>query len=400
MKIFSENQLEKYAEVLLWGLTTARKGFKKYDRILLKADTCGLSLAEIVYKKLVKMKFNVITRIIETPKMERYFYEFSDLRQRKFVAAGEKELFSDLNGYVGVRAPESLTHLKDIDPLRQAETAVARKFLRDILDRNEEKGKFGWTLCMYPTEILAKTAKMSVAEYAGQIAKACFLNEKDPVKKWREIYRSSVEIKRWLKSLKIDWMYFHSRSMDLKVKIGEKRKFVGISGHNIPSFEIFTSPDCRYTEGVYFANMPSFRGGNYVGGVRIEFKKGIAVKVLAEKGGEYVKKILKTDRGASMVGEISLTDRRFSRIDRFMANTLFDENFGGKYGNCHLAVGNSYSDSFDGDTKKLSSRLKNKMGFNSSSIHWDLVNTENKIVRAKLKSGKTITVYEKGMFKY
>ena len=45
-------------------------------------------------------------------------------------------------------------------------------------------------------------------------------------------------------------------------------------------------------------------------------------------------------------GEFSLTDKRFSKIDRFMASTLYDENFGGNNGNCHLAVGASYSDTF------------------------------------------------------
>ncbi len=399
MNVFTERELEKYADVLVWGLMTARKGFKKYDTILLKSDIEGLPLTELVYERLMKRKFNVVTRIGGTPELEKSFFKFSDSKQRKFMAAGEKELVSQIKGYVAVHAPSSLTHLKEIDPAKQAEVAIARKSLRDIMNKNEERGKFGWTLCMYPTEVLAKTAKLSLKGYAGQIAKACFLNEKDPVKKWREIYKNSAEIKAWLKSLKIDWLYFNSKSMDMKIKVGDKRTYVGISGHNIPSFEIFTSPDYRYTEGVYYANMPSFRGGNYVKGIKLEFKKGVAVKVSAEKGQEYVRKILKTDKGSSRVGEISLTDKRFSKINKFMANTLFDENFGGKNGNCHLAVGASYSDAFDGDTKKLNKKLKEKLGFNSSSVHWDLINTEDKTVNAKLRNGKVVTIYEKGMFK-
>jgi aminopeptidase len=376
-QVFTQRELEKYADVLVWGLMTARNGFKKYDTILLKSDIAGLPLTELVYERLIKMKFNVVTRIGGTPDIEKTFFKFSDSNQRKFLADGEKELVSQIKGYVAVHAPSSLTHLKDINPAKQTEVAIARKSLRDIMNKNEEMGKFGWTLCMYPTDVLAKTAKLSLKGYAGQIAKACF----------------------WLKSLKIDWLYFNSKSMDMKIKVGDRRTYVGISGHNIPSFEIFTSPDYRHTEGVYFANMPSFRGGNYVEGIRLEFKNGKAVKVSAKKGQDYVRKILKTDRGASRVGEISLTDKRFSKIDKFMANTLFDENFGGKNGNCHLAVGSSYSDAFAGDTKKLDKKLKEKLGFNSSSVHWDLINTEDKIVKAKLKNGKVITIYEKGMFK-
>jgi aminopeptidase len=83
-----------------------------------------------------------------------------------------------------------------------------------------------------------------------------------------------------------------------------------------------------------------------------------------------------------------------------MANTLFDENYGGKFGNCHIAVGASYSDSYAGDIKRLSTALKKKLGFNDSALHWDLVNTEKKRVSAHLVSGKTIAIYENGKFLY
>ena len=49
---------------------------------------------------------------------------------------------------------------------------------------------------------------------------------------------------------------------------------------------------------------------------------------------------------ADKVGEFSLTDRRHSRITKFMATTLFDENMGGEFGNTHIALGNAYKDSF------------------------------------------------------
>jgi aminopeptidase len=105
------------------------------------------------------------------------------------------------------------------------------------------------------------------------------------------------------------------------------------------------------------------------------------------------------DEGARRVGEFSLTDKRFSKIDCFMASTLYDENFGGCDGNCHLAVGASYSDTFDGDPATLTEEVKEKLGFNDSALHWDLVNTEPKTVTARLKSGEDVVVYEDGMFK-
>ena len=188
--------------------------------------------------------------------------------------------------------------------------------------------------------------------------------------------------------------------MDFEVLVGEKRKFIAGGGCNVPSFEIFTSPDWRGTRGVYFADLSSYRSGNYVKGVRLEFKNGRVVKADAQQGAEFVRKMLAMDRGASQIGEFSLTDRRFSKITKFMADILYDENFGGKYGNCHVAVGASYADTFTGPQAKLDKKLKEKLGFNDSSLHWDLINTENKKVTAKLKNGTTVTIYEKGEFSY
>ncbi|MCX5807722.1 MAG: aminopeptidase, partial [Proteobacteria bacterium] len=114
----------------------------------------------------------------------------------------------------------------------------------------------------------------------------------------------------------------------------------------------------------YYANLPSFRSGNYVEEVRLTFRKGSVVKAEAKTGEEFTKKQISMDNGASKVGEFSLTDRRFSRIDRFMADTLFDENFGGDYGNSHVALGASYVDTYAGDPADITKEFKKKMGVN------------------------------------
>ena len=77
--------LEKYADVLIWGLTTARtQKFKKSDVILLRYELPALSLAETVYARLVGMGFNVIPRAGITPVMEKGFYGLSNDRQLTF----------------------------------------------------------------------------------------------------------------------------------------------------------------------------------------------------------------------------------------------------------------------------------------------------------------------------
>jgi len=399
--MLNAGHIEKYSDVLIWALETARtKPFKPYDVILLRYELPSLSLAEALHRKLVLRKWNVVVRGLLNPTMETDFFAFSDSRQRKFIGQWEEKFMNSLNGNIFLSAPESLTHLKDIDPKRINEAMVARRGLRRIMERREEKGLLSWTLCTFPTPEPARRAGITLKEYTGQIIKACFLNERDPVARWKEIHADSMEIKKWLNRLPIKTIRIESRSFDLSVSLGEKRRFLGVSGHNIPSFEIFTSPDWRGTAGTYYANLPSYRSGNLVKGVRLEFRNGSVVKARASQGEAFLRKMISMDRGACRVGEFSLTDRRFSRIDRFMADTLFDENFGGTSGNCHIAIGNSYSDTFAGNPSALTAAAKKQLGYNDSALHWDLVNTEEKMVTASLAGGKTMVLYEKGMFRY
>lgn len=399
--MLSDNQLRKYADVLLWGLKKARtERFKKHDVIMIRFDLPALKLAEILQAKLLQMGMNPILRLNTTPKMELNFYSIANLKQLVFQPPGSVELCKHLNGSIFLHAPESLTHLRVVDSKKIGKAAIAAKPLRDMLRKREEMGAFGWTLCTLPTNELARQARLSIKEYTNQIVKACFLNKAQPVHEWETIFNNAVSIKKWLNGMRVKTYRIESKHMDLTITPGDHRKWVGISGHNIPSFEIFLSPDWRGTEGTYYSNLPSFRSGNYVKGVRLEFKKGSVIKIAAEAGKDFLNKQLSMDKGANKLGEFSLTDKRFSKIDKFMANTLFDENYGGTYGNCHVAVGASYSDCYDGDPAKLKKGMKQRLGFNDSALHWDLVNTEEKTVTAHLHSGKNVIIYENGTFMY
>jgi aminopeptidase len=399
--MLSQIQLEKYADVLLWGLETARTGvLEKQDIILIKYHQRALPLAEILHQRILEMGMHPVQRMLQTPTMERQFFKLANEHQLIFQIPGESELFSCLNGSIFLNAPESITHLSDIDPEKIGQSLVSQKYLRDIINRRESMGKLSWTLCIYPTQALADAAGITIDRYCRQITKACFLDDADPVSKWEEIFYNAQRIKEWLNSLDLKYLRVESEHIDLKITLGDHRKWIGISGRNIPSFEIFTSPDWRGTHGVYFADQPSYRNGNYVKGVRLEFNHGILADVSADEGEEFLKKQLAIDDGAGKIGEFSLTDQRFSKIDQFMANTLFDENFGGIHGNCHLAMGSSYENTFSQDRAKLTHEHKVGLGFNDSALHWDLVNTQPKRVTATLSSGKSITIYDNGKFNY
>lgn len=399
--MLTKKQLDKYADVLLWGLKTARsQTFKRGDIVLVQFDPLAVQLAEFLHEKLLDMGVNPVMRAGTTATMEQNFFLKANNKQLVFLGSWEKDLCEHLNGRIFLHAPQSLTHLRHIAPQRIGKAAVAKKPLRDIMRKREENGQLGWTLCMVPTEALAKSAGLSLRQYANQVIKACYLNKTDPVKEWKQVHQKAVALKKWLNRLDMTHCHVESEHTDLMIKIGDQRRWLGVSGHNIPSFELFLSPDWRGTKGVYYADQPSYRSGNYVEGVKLTFERGSVVKATAKKGKDFLEKQILMDPGARRLGEFSLTDTRFSKINRFMASTLYDENYGGRYGNCHVAVGMSYTDTYDGDPATLTKEMKKKLGFNDSALHWDLVNTEKKRVTAHLTSGEKRVIYENGRFTY
>ena len=180
--MLTDIQLDRYADVLLWGLKTARSGnFRNNDIILIRYDLAATMMAERLHEKVLDMGMHPVLRVDSTSKIQHCFYKKANNKQLVFQPPGERELYNHLNGSIYLHAPESLTHLSDVDPRKISKALVSRKPLREILEKREEVGAFGWTLCMLPTPELAKRSGLTMRQYTNQIIKACYLDRSDPV---------------------------------------------------------------------------------------------------------------------------------------------------------------------------------------------------------------------------
>jgi len=400
--MFTDKILNDYADVVIWGLKTAREEThgkaKPGDIVVISCDPGTMDLVELIDERAIKEGWHTETRIASTDNMIYNYYKSATDEQLGFIMPWAKLRAESINGYIAIMADNDLFNLESIDPKRFSIGALARKPLRDIWDKRESEGKFGWSLAAYPTIAQASQTKMSLREYTNQIIKACYLDQKDPVRAWMDLKEEAERIKQWLWNLDIEFIHVESERTDLVAGLGKGRRFMGVSGHNIPSFEIFTSPDWRLLGGKFYAEVASFRAGQYVKGVEILFKEGEAISATAEEGNDLLQAQLDTDKGARRVGELSFTDRRHSKIDKFLASTLFDENYGGKYGNCHIALGKSFVDCYEHPSKIGDKEEAAKLGFNDSAIHWDFVNQEDKVVTATLRDGSKKVIYASGEF--
>lgn len=395
---YDEETLDRYAEVLLWGLTMARGApLKKSDLVLVRYDLEALPLAESVVGLLHRQGQVPVPRAEPTERMRRDFFEQANNKRLSMEIPGERELMQQLAGSIRLIAPPDPFFMAGVDPELANIAQRSEKNLRDVLFRREQSGFFGWTVGLYPSVGGALAANMPLEDYARQIEVACLINQGEPVNLWRKRFRQQREITKALEEMRIHSLRVQSESMDLLLRVGGQRKWLSLTGRNIPSFEIYTSPDWRGTEGVYYADVPNYRLGGRISGLRLTFRYGEAMHLEVQEGALLAKEQLRIDPGANKIGEFSLVDKRFSPITRFMGNPLFDENYGGEHGSCHIALGQAYANAYAG-LEPLSNERATQLGFNSSALHWDLVNSEEKEVYALLEGGGKELIYAKGQF--
>ncbi|HTC73874.1 MAG TPA: aminopeptidase [Solirubrobacteraceae bacterium] len=394
--------LDRYASVLVDFALGGGSGVQPGETVRVVAPESAKPLYAALSRAVWRAGANVIGGYVPDDDHEvnlgRDFYEIaSDAQLDHFPSAYMRGLVDQMDHQVSVIAPSDPRSLDAVDPTRIMRHGEAMRKLLDWRGEKENAGRFSWTLGMYGTPGMAAEAGMPVEEYWEQIVYACFLDSEEPLERWREVGRGLDETREWLDSLDIVRVHVEGEDADLWVSIGEKRRWLGGRGRNIPSFELFTSPDWRGTQGWIYCNQPLYRYGNLVRGVRLEFADGRVTKASAEENERVLSEMIATE-GADRVGELSLTDRRFSRITRFMAQTLYDENVGGTYGNTHIAVGRSYQDAYAGDPASVSREQWQELGFNSSSVHTDIVSTTDRVVTAELRGGGERVIYRDGEF--
>ncbi len=389
--------LDRYADVLINYALNSGEGVKKGEVVECVVPDVAKSLALSLQKAVLKAGAQPIIRLLPTG-FEKSFYELASDDQLTFFPKKWFKAKSELIDHqVGIIA--------DVDPYELADTPsskimLARNSRRAYMDwvtKKEIDGHFTWTLALWGVEAKAAIVGLSIEEYWQQIINACFLDEQDPIGKWRELAAFQKKTLAQLNDLRIDYLEVVGPDVNLVVGLGEERIWKGGSGRNIPSFEFFTSPDWRRVDGWIRFNQPVYRYGQVIDGVEMEVKDGLIVKATAKKGNEFLQEMLKTEN-ANKFGEFSLTDKRTSRITHVMAETLFDENIGGPFGNTHLAIGRAYQDCYRGDASKVTKQGWQKLGYNSSAEHTDIVSTTDRTVTAHLTDGTSLVIYKDGIF--
>jgi aminopeptidase len=403
MTKLDESLLKKYAQVMVNYALNNGQGIKKGDTVFLVAQECTSDLFIAIAKEIYAMGGNLITNYLPNNTKEnslaRFVLENGTDEQIGFFAKPYWQGVVDAADHIlFIISEPDIHYLEGLPSSKISMMNSARAPYMKMREMKEQAGKLSWSLCLYGTQSMANEAGMSLDEYWEQIIEACYLREDDPVTKWKTVQREIEDIKDKLDALQIDKLHIKGDDVDLQVQIGEYRKWLSGGGKNIPSFEIFTSPDWRGTNGSISFNQPLYYSGKRISGVSLTFKDGVVVTSSATENEDALKEMI-AQENADKVGEFSLTDKRHSRITKFMATTLFDENMGGAFGNTHIALGNAYKDTFTGDMSTTNDEQWAEMGYNSCpKVHTDIISTSNRTVTATLRNGTEKVIYKEGQF--
>ncbi len=325
-------------------------GVKKGDVVLIRGTSSAQPLVKACFEEVLKRGGHPVVRL--SFEGQAYtFYKLASEEQLRFISEIDRVTARTINGLISIIGDENTKELTRVDHKKVATARAAYREIRDILDERELKGEFRWVLTAYPTSGLAQDAEMSTEEFAEFVYEACGLNHQDPIAYWREVAERQQRYVDFLNMVKT--LRFVGRDTDVTLSV-EGRRWINCKGdRNMPDGEVFTSPVEDSVEGYIYFDFPAVYSGVEVVGVRLTFEKGKIVKATAEKGEEFLNKMLDTDEGARYLGEVAFGLNEGIKV--FTKDILFDEKIGGTI---HMAAGASYPETG---------------GKNKSGLHWDFI---------------------------
>jgi aminopeptidase len=314
------------------------------ETILIVSELEARPLVEACCRAIVLRGAHPLVRL-DLPGLAEFFVEHATERQLSHVPPVALYEAETVDARIRIAAESDVRSMSRIDPARQAAVDRARDPIRRAAIRKR------WVLTQYPTAAYAAAARMGPTEYESYVARAMFLDRRDPVEAWQELGRRQsglVAFMAGVKSVRIE-----AEGTDLTLSVAGRTWINSDGRRNMPSGEIFTGPVEDSPSGRLRCGFPVCRGGREVVGIALEFDQGRVVSARADQGEHYLRSMLDLDPGARRLGELGLGLN--PGIDRFTGSILYDEKIGGTV---HLALGQSYPETG---------------GVNESALHWDLI---------------------------
>src|SRR3954466_7663882 len=292
--------------------------------------------------------------------------------------------------------------MDDLDPVRSGRDRLpAIRETGEVVSRRE----INWTILPGPTEAWAAMVHpdlepdAALAKLEEQLLHVLRLDEEDPVAAWRSRADTLVAVATRLTERGFDALEYKGPGIEMTVGLlpgamWQAARFETVDGiphmPNLPTEEVFTSPDPARVDGHVTASKPLvLTDGTVVRDLYVRFERGRAVELTASSAQETMRTIIARDDGAARLGEVALVDNegRIGALDTVFYDTLLDEN-----ARSHIALGRAFP--FLASDEEAQSRM------NESDIHIDFMIGSNALsVTGITADGERVPVLVDGAFR-
>jgi aminopeptidase len=287
--------------------------------------------------------------------------------------------------------------MEDVDPALAGKDMLpaTRESLEVVNQRTTN-----WSIVPCPTPDWAVLVHPDLQPHAAfgrlwdEVAHVCRLDEPDPTAAWRTRLHRRSEIAARLDGLRLDSLSYTGPGTDLTIGLlgsshwvsGQMETVDGIIHcPNLPTEEIFTTPDPERVDGVVRSTKPLFTSSRLITGLTVRFEGGSAVAIDADRGAETLRGLAQRDPGAARLGEVSLVDResRIAAMQMAFYDTLIDENAAS-----HIALGHAIEEAVsEQDSKRV----------NRSEIHIDfMIGSDEVQVTGMTRDGREVPLLRGG----
>ncbi len=375
--------MKAYSQVILTGALK----IKNDDVLWLKSEPVHLEFARFIAETAYKLGAKYVNVSLEDPAFNRIRIDSTvDESFFDYIPENRTPMFDSIvkEGWrsLALRGPDEPDLMEGVDSIKLGRvlkaTSIARKGFLSAVSSN----KLPWNVCLAPTRAWATKVLGTDNDWEKRIWDILIpilrLDRKDPVSAWLEHDAKLKQRAEFLNYHKFPRIRFSGPGTDLTVGMLPDRRFNGgsctaadgtVFFPNIPTEEVFSTPDMTATEGNVTCTRPVTVYGAQVNGAWFRFENGRVVESGAETNAEILKQYLNTDEGASMLGEVALVgvDSPIYQSGKIFHNILFDEN-----ASCHIALGNGYTDCIVNGTTMDEEALR-KCRCNQSLVHTDFM---------------------------
>jgi aminopeptidase len=290
--------------------------------------------------------------------------------------------------------------LAGLDPARTGKDRLPT--IAEWFDRIEERS-IAWTISPFPSTRWAQVVypgvpvDEAVERLWQDVIHVCRLEDDDPAEAWTRRIEEIWQVASRIDALDLDRLRFTGPGTDLTIGLLPSSRFAKEGGAsrtrtgirhvpNLPTEELFTTPDPERTQGVVAATKPLDIGGALIEGLVVTFEAGSVVDVQAAANAGALRSRIEVDDGAKRLGEVALVDResRIGKLGRTFFNTLLDENAAS-----HIALGDAYAAPV-GDPADLPR-------INESAVHIDfMIGGDEVDVTGTTKDGRDVPILRGG----